>query len=93
MMKKGGVLLHILSYCTESRGMACAVIQATSRSEAIQSCRTTAMRVDSKVRYAPVTLINFVTQTVIGSMWSSLLSVAEQVYDGERPDHQAMIQE
>ena len=51
------------------------------------------MKVDSKVSYIPLGLINFVTRTVLGTMWSALLSVAEEVRDGKRPLHQEMIDE
>ncbi|KAI2501288.1 hypothetical protein MHU86_13151 [Fragilaria crotonensis] len=49
------------------------------------------MFVDPKVQLVPQSLINFVTRTVLGGMWTSLLKVAEDVRDGKRPLHaQAM---
>ena len=47
--------------------------------------------VDAHVTGAPKKLINFVTRTVLGAMWSSLLHVAEGVRDGKRPVHQEAI--
>ncbi len=40
----------------------------------------------------PTSLINFFTRTVIGTMWGSLLQVAEDVRDGKRPQHAEAIQ-
>ena len=51
------------------------------------------MKVDSKVSYVPLGLINFVTHAALGIMWSVLLSVAEEVQDGKGPLHQEMIDE
>jgi hypothetical protein len=45
------------------------------------------MMVDPKVSFVPLSIINFVTRTVLGTMWKSLLKVAEQVRDGDRPEH------
>ena len=45
------------------------------------------MFVDAHVQYVPQKLINFVTRTVIGRIWSSLLEVAEAIRDGKRPQH------
>jgi hypothetical protein len=50
------------------------------------------MSVDGHVSYVPMTLINFVTRTVLGRFWGTLLSVAEEVRDGKRPDHAAAIE-
>jgi hypothetical protein len=45
------------------------------------------IHVDAKLSYVPQTLINFVTRTVLGRMWTSLLRVAQDVRDGKRPQH------
>lgn len=45
------------------------------------------MFVDPKMNSIPTTLINFVTRTVIGQIWSMLLRVAEEVRDKKRPNH------
>mmetsp|Transcript_26344 Transcript_26344/g.29149 ORF Transcript_26344/g.29149 Transcript_26344/m.29149 type:complete len:321 (-) Transcript_26344:17-979(-) len=50
-----------------------------------------AMTVDAHVKFVPLTLINFVTRTVIGRMWSSTLKVAEDIRDGKRVMHQEAI--
>jgi hypothetical protein len=49
--------------------------------------------VDAHVSGVPVSLINFVTRTVFGRMWASLLHVAEDVRDGKRPQHKEAIAE
>lgn len=49
------------------------------------------MHLDPHMAGVPMSLINFVTRTVIGSMWTMLLTVAEGVRDGKRSDHQAAI--
>jgi hypothetical protein len=41
----------------------------------------------------PTAFINFVTRTVIGTIWAMFLTVAEEVRDGKRPVHQAAIDE
>jgi hypothetical protein len=51
------------------------------------------MCVDPKVKLIPHALINFVTRTVLGGMWTSLLGVAEDVRDGKRPQHAKAIAE
>ena len=48
---------------------------------------TFTMFCDAHIRYAPQSIINFVTRTVIGRMWGMLLDVAEQIRDGKRPLH------
>lgn len=47
--------------------------------------------VDPHVGGIPVSIINFVSRTVFGRMWSSLLGVAEGVRDGKRPQHKRAI--
>ena len=49
------------------------------------------MFVDAHVAGVPMSLINFVTRTVIGHMWAMLLQVAREVRDGKRPQHAAVI--
>jgi hypothetical protein len=41
----------------------------------------------------PTAFVNFVTRTVIGTIWAMFLTVAEEVRDGKRPVHQAAIEE
>lgn len=48
---------------------------------------------DAKLRYVPVSLINFVTREAIGLIWNMLLNVAEQVRDGTRTKHCDIISE
>lgn len=48
---------------------------------------------DAHVAGVPMALINFFTRTVLSSMWGSLLQVAEDVRDGQRPQHQVLIKE
>ena len=43
--------------------------------------------VDPKVKLVPQAVVNFVTRTVLGGMWTSMLKVAEDVRDGKRPLH------
>jgi len=45
------------------------------------------MSVDPKIDFVPAALMNFVTRTVIYTMWCMLLRVAEGVRDGARPAH------
>jgi Ethanolamine utilization protein EutJ (predicted chaperonin) len=40
---------------------------------------------DAHLQGLPMVLINFVTRIVIGRFWVSLLQVAEDVRDGQRP--------
>jgi hypothetical protein len=49
------------------------------------------MFVDAHVAGVPMSLINFVTRTVIGHMWAMLLQVAREVREGKRPQHAAVI--
>ena len=49
------------------------------------------MTADPHVNAVPQSLQNFVTRTVIGRFWSSLLEVAEDVRDGRRPQHKQAI--
>jgi hypothetical protein len=47
--------------------------------------------VDAHVKGVPMALINFVTRTVLARMWTALLQVAEDVRDGQRPQHNEAI--
>ena len=47
--------------------------------------------VDPHVMGVPVKLINLVTRTAFGRMWSAMLQVAEDVRDGKRPQYQDAI--
>jgi hypothetical protein len=48
--------------------------------------------VDPKISVIPISVINFVTRTVIGTIWGQLLHVAKQVQNGERIHHIQSIQ-
>lgn len=48
--------------------------------------------VDPKLSYVPQSLVNFVTRTVLGHMWNSLLKVARGVRDGQHPEHAKAIE-
>jgi hypothetical protein len=43
--------------------------------------------VDAHVKIVPMSLINFVSRTVMGRMWAALLSVAEDIRAGKRAQH------
>ena len=47
--------------------------------------------VDPYLSGIPVSLINWVSRTVFGRMWSNLLSVAEGIREGNRPQHKDAI--
>ena len=51
------------------------------------------MFADPRMTGIPTTLINFVTRTVIGTIWMMFLQVAQQVKEGERPRHEQAIAE
>ncbi|KAL3902849.1 MAG: hypothetical protein SGARI_005649 [Bacillariaceae sp.] len=51
------------------------------------------MNADPHIGAVPQTLQNFVTRTVIGRFWSSMLHVAEDVREGKRPLHKQAIDE
>ena len=48
--------------------------------------------VDPKISIIPVRIINFVTRTVIGTIWGQLLHVAKQVQNKERIHHMNAIE-
>ena len=50
------------------------------------------MYFDAHIDYVPTSVINFVTRTVIGTIWNKLLNVAEDVRDGKRTNHCNLIQ-
>jgi len=47
--------------------------------------------VDPHITGIPVSIINFVSRTVFGRMWSSTLDVAEGIRDGKRAQHKEAI--
>jgi hypothetical protein len=47
--------------------------------------------VDPHVGGIPVSVINFISRTVFGRIWSALLGVAEQVREGKRLQHKEAI--
>lgn len=49
------------------------------------------LEVDPHIRAVPQSLQNFITRTVLGRMWLTLLHVAEDVRDGKRPMHKEAI--
>ena len=49
------------------------------------------LEVDPHIGVVPQSLQNFVTRTVLGRMWLTLLHVAEDVRDGKRPMHKEAI--
>ena len=51
------------------------------------------MFIDPHLTSVPTSVINFVTRTVIGTMWKMLLQVAEGIRVGSRPLHEKAIQD
>merc|ERR1719221_842869 len=51
------------------------------------------LEVDPHFRVVPQSFQNFITRTVLGTLFLSLLHVAEDVRDGKRPMHKAVIDE
>lgn len=51
------------------------------------------MFVDPRMTGIPTSLINFVTRTVVGTIWAMFLSVAEDVRSGKRTQHEQAIAE
>lgn len=51
------------------------------------------MFADPRMTGIPTSIINFVTRTVIGTIWAMFLSVAQDVRDGKRPQHKQAIAE
>jgi hypothetical protein len=49
------------------------------------------LNADPHIQAVPQSLQNFVTRTVIGRFWSSLIQVAEDVRGGKRPQHKQAI--
>lgn len=49
--------------------------------------------VDGKVKFVPLSLVNFVTRTVLGRMWGQTLAIAEDVRVGKREQHAAIIEQ
>ena len=50
-------------------------------------------QMDAHVAGVPMSMINFFTRTVLGTMWGSLLQVAEDVREGKRPAFTAALEE
>jgi hypothetical protein len=50
------------------------------------------MYIDPKISFVPASLMNFVTRTVLYTMWCMLLRVAEGIRDGKAPAHAAAIE-
>jgi hypothetical protein len=48
---------------------------------------------DSHMSTVPVSFINFITRTVIGRAWGMMLSVAEDIRDGKRPEYADLMRE
>ena len=48
---------------------------------------------DGHMAMVPQAVINFVARTVIGHIWKMSLSVAEEVHDGTRTEHQEVIEQ
>ena len=49
--------------------------------------------VDPKISVIPTSIINFVTRTVIGTIWGKFLHVAKEVQNNERIHHMNAIQQ
>lgn len=49
-------------------------------------------QMNSHVGLVPMSLINFFTKSVIGKLWQTLLTVAQEIRDGQRPEHAAAIE-
>jgi hypothetical protein len=49
------------------------------------------MFVDPHMTGIPTSVINFITRTVIGTIWAMFLTVAEDVRSGKRPQHEQAI--
>jgi hypothetical protein len=49
------------------------------------------MFLDAHIANVPMSLINFVTRTVIGHIWAMLLQVAQDIREGRRPQHAQVI--
>jgi hypothetical protein len=52
----------------------------------------TSLKIDAHIAGVPQTLINFFHRNVLGSLWSSILQVAEDVRDGKREVYKDAIQ-
>jgi len=48
--------------------------------------------IDPKISYVPVSIIQFVTRTVIGTLWGMFMKIASKVKNGEMKDHAEAIQ-
>jgi hypothetical protein len=52
---------------------------------------TTVMYCDPKIAFVPHSFMNFCTRTAIGTVWSMILKVSEEVREGKRPVHADLI--
>lgn len=50
-------------------------------------------RVNSHITGIPLSVVNFFTRSAFGRLWSATLHVAEQILNGQRPQHQRAIAE
>ena len=51
------------------------------------------LEADGRVANVPLSIINFVTRTVLAKQWAVLLQIAEDVRSGTRVSHQNAIHE
>ena len=48
--------------------------------------------IDPKISYVPVSIIQFVTRTVIGTLWAMFMKIANKVKNGEMKEHAKAIE-
>ena len=48
--------------------------------------------IDPKISYVPVSIIQFITRTVIGTLWGMFMKIASKVKNGEMKEHAEAIQ-
>lgn len=48
--------------------------------------------IDPKISYVPVSVIQFITRTVIGTLWGMFMKIASKVKNGEMKEHAEAIQ-
>ena len=48
--------------------------------------------IDPKISYVPVSIIQFVTRTVIGTLWAMFMKIANKVKNGEMKEHTKAIE-
>jgi hypothetical protein len=54
---------------------------------------TMMLEADGRVANVPLSIINFITRSVLGKQWAVLLQIAEEVKNGKRVSHQTAINE